>query len=249
MVSRSRALAPLPRDTRLVALTELLKASKAPGPEELDQALNALRTRLSAERARQRRFVLWSRAALATLCVLAAMGALLVLHQRASTPQRVLALERIEGGRLLLVTVKGTEFTVLWEAASEQFELRLKRGSVSVRGPVLRDELALRPGQKLRVSLPRAEVVISEGAADQPASPAGALASAPDPEQMASSARAVASSQPSPPLRSSAAPDQGPSLANAAQTREDSQRLAEEYLRRFPEGSYAGTARALLRVP
>jgi hypothetical protein len=89
MVSRSRAPVPHPRDTRrLVALTDLLKALKS--PEELDQGLSALRTRLCAENARQRRSVLWSRAALATPCVLAAMEALLVLLQRASKPERTL---------------------------------------------------------------------------------------------------------------------------------------------------------------
>ena len=424
---------------RLVALTELLKgALKPPGPQELDQGSNALRTRLSIENARQRRLSLWSRAGLAALCVIAAMGVLLVLHQRASTPQRAVAIERIEGGKLLdggylsasgstgvklffdegsefvlapgtrgrlrtvsaegahlaidqgaasfritqnqkhrwaieagpfLVTVKGTEFTVLWDASSEQFEVRLKRGRVSVRGPVLGNDLVLRPGQKLSVSLPRAEVVITEGAADPPASPAG-LANAADPGKSAVSAPAAANGQPSL-LRSSAAPDPGSSppdvgrerrwsaalangqwdriladvqgagldatlqsvssaelfaladaaryrrradlaraallaqrrrfpdsprsvdalfllgrveesrkgsalairwydeylaraptgtyaaealgrkmiLANASQGRESAQKLAAEYLRRFPEGSHAGAARALQRVP
>ncbi|HWJ54687.1 MAG TPA: FecR domain-containing protein, partial [Vicinamibacterales bacterium] len=65
-----------------------------------------------------------------------------------------------------LVTVKGTVFTVSWDAAHEKFELALRHGSVSVSGPVTGGEIALRAGQRLVVDLPRGETVISEPRAD-----------------------------------------------------------------------------------
>lgn len=61
-----------------------------------------------------------------------------------------------------LVAVKGTVFTVSWDAASERFELRLRHGRVSVTGPVTGGEVSLRAGQRLVVSLPKAETVITE---------------------------------------------------------------------------------------
>jgi TolA-binding protein len=60
-----------------------------------------------------------------------------------------------------LVTVKGTVFTVFWDAAAERFELRLQHGRVSVSGPVSGGEIALRSGQRLVVDLPKAETVIA----------------------------------------------------------------------------------------
>jgi hypothetical protein len=61
-----------------------------------------------------------------------------------------------------LVTVKGTVFSVSWDPSGEQFELRLQRGHVVVRGPVSAGEIALRAGQKLLVNLARSESIISE---------------------------------------------------------------------------------------
>jgi hypothetical protein len=61
-----------------------------------------------------------------------------------------------------LVTVKGTVFTVSWDPAAERFELRLRHGRVSVTGPVTGGEVALRAGQRLVVSLSKAETVITE---------------------------------------------------------------------------------------
>jgi hypothetical protein len=61
-----------------------------------------------------------------------------------------------------LVTVKGTVFTVSWDAATEKFELKLRHGRVTVSGPVSGGEIALRAGQRLAVDLPRGETVISE---------------------------------------------------------------------------------------
>ncbi len=67
----------------------------------------------------------------------------------------------VESGPFL-VTVKGTDFSVGWDPTSELFELSLRRGRVTVSGPVLGDDFVVRPGQKLSVSLPKAESVITE---------------------------------------------------------------------------------------
>jgi TolA-binding protein len=67
----------------------------------------------------------------------------------------------VESGPFL-VTVKGTDFTVGWDPTSERFELTLRRGRVVVSGPVVGDDFVVRPGQKLSVSLPKAETIITE---------------------------------------------------------------------------------------
>ncbi|HEY8944127.1 MAG TPA: FecR family protein [Polyangiaceae bacterium] len=60
------------------------------------------------------------------------------------------------------VVVRGTDFSVLWNSTREHFEVKLRSGSVAVRGPVVGDSLMLRPGQNLTVNLPKGEVVITE---------------------------------------------------------------------------------------
>ncbi|MFZ5891471.1 MAG: FecR domain-containing protein [Myxococcota bacterium] len=67
----------------------------------------------------------------------------------------------VEAGPFL-VTVRGTDFSVSWDPRSEQFGVKLRQGRVVVSGPVLGDDLVLRPGQNLSVNLPAAETVISE---------------------------------------------------------------------------------------
>ena len=71
-----------------------------------------------------------------------------------------------------LVTVKGTVFTVSWDAASEKFELRLRHGRVTVSGPVTGGEIALRAGQRLLVNLAQGETLISEPKSDEGFEPA-----------------------------------------------------------------------------
>jgi TolA-binding protein len=61
-----------------------------------------------------------------------------------------------------LVTVKGTIFTVSWDPSSERFELMLRHGRVVVSGPTSGGDIILRAGQRLVVSLARAETVITE---------------------------------------------------------------------------------------
>jgi hypothetical protein len=67
-----------------------------------------------------------------------------------------------------LVTVKGTQFTVSWDVASERFELRLDRGRVIVAGPMSSGEIPLEAGHRLVVDLPRGETLISELKAGEP---------------------------------------------------------------------------------
>ena len=77
-------------------------------------------------------------------------------------------INRISGRRWIVdagpfvVTVTGTAFTVSWDPIAERFELRLRHGTVVVRGPVSAGEISLRSGQRLTVNLPKAESVIDE---------------------------------------------------------------------------------------
>jgi TolA-binding protein len=61
-----------------------------------------------------------------------------------------------------LVTIKGTVFTVSWDAGSERFDLRLQHGRVTVSGPISGGDISLQAGQRLVVDLPKAETLITE---------------------------------------------------------------------------------------
>jgi TolA-binding protein len=61
-----------------------------------------------------------------------------------------------------LVTVRGTVFTVSWDAGTERFELRLQHGRVTVSGPISGGDISLQAGQRLVVDLPKAETRITE---------------------------------------------------------------------------------------
>jgi hypothetical protein len=103
-----------------------------------------------------------------------------------------------------LVTVKGTVFTVSWDAATETFELNLRHGRVTVTGPVTGGEIALRAGQRLLVALPRGETVISEPQPeawpDAPADLAAHMAAPPAERPSAASDRPAApAGKPAPP--------------------------------------------------
>jgi ferric-dicitrate binding protein FerR (iron transport regulator) len=66
---------------------------------------------------------------------------------------------QVEAGPFV-VTVKGTVFTVSWDAVTEKLKVTLQRGRVTVSGPVS-GEIALRPGQRLAIDLPKGEAIIS----------------------------------------------------------------------------------------
>jgi ferric-dicitrate binding protein FerR (iron transport regulator) len=96
-----------------------------------------------------------------------------------------------------LVTVTGTVFTVSWDALTEEFDLRLREGSVVVRGPVSAGEIALRAGQRLVANLARVQTVITEESPEQattePSSgPAAAAANLPGLQPAAPSPALVA---------------------------------------------------------
>lgn len=74
----------------------------------------------------------------------------------------------VEAGPFV-VSVRGTDFTVAWEPTREELELRLRQGRVAVSGPIVGEELVLRPGQTLTVNLPRRETLITDGRDDRPA--------------------------------------------------------------------------------
>jgi hypothetical protein len=102
----------------------------------------------------------------------------------------------VEAGPFL-VTVKGTDFTVSWDPASEEFELRLRRGRVSVSGPVVGESLALKPGQKLTVSLRKAESVITEERAISEGESASSSSSKPSPAPLSAAAESAERKPPS----------------------------------------------------
>ena len=80
------------------------------------------------------------------------------------------------------MTVKGTVFTVSWDAATEKFELKLRHGGVTVSGPLTSGEIALRAGQRLLVDLPRGETVINEQKPEERVElPAGSASRAAEP--------------------------------------------------------------------
>ena len=60
------------------------------------------------------------------------------------------------------VTVKGTVFSVLWDASTERFELSLERGAVAVTGPLSSGDITLHAGQRLVADVASAEARIFE---------------------------------------------------------------------------------------
>jgi TolA-binding protein len=61
-----------------------------------------------------------------------------------------------------LVTVKGTVFTVSWDATSERLDLKLRHGRVTVSGPISGGDITLQAGQRLAVDLQKAETLITD---------------------------------------------------------------------------------------
>ncbi len=59
-----------------------------------------------------------------------------------------------------LITVHGTTFTAAWDGEREQLDIRMKRGLVSVSGPVADGKIAVRAGQRLTINVPEREVLL-----------------------------------------------------------------------------------------
>jgi hypothetical protein len=114
----------------------------------------------------------------------------------------------VEAGPFL-VAVKGTVFTVSWDPASERFELRLRHGRVVVSGPVVNGGISLEAGQRLVVSLPRAETVITAEPSDDAV---GAAAVTAGPPLMPAPGRSTAGGRPA---AKAAAPVSAPAAKGA----------------------------------
>lgn len=108
----------------------------------------------------------------------------------------------VEAGPFV-VSVQGTEFSVQWDPAREQFDVALQRGRVRVSGPMLASEMQLRAGQKLSVRLSKGEAVITQ----DPSQPAKAEPALPSPS---------ASATPSAPVAPTASEEQPPDAKRAA---------------------------------
>jgi TolA-binding protein len=78
-----------------------------------------------------------------------------------------------------LVTVTGTIFTASWDPISEEFNLKLREGSVMVSGPVSAGEIPLRAGQRLVANLAKVQTVITEETSEPPRGAPPALPAAP----------------------------------------------------------------------
>jgi TolA-binding protein len=92
-----------------------------------------------------------------------------------------------------LVTVTGTIFETSWDPVREEFDLRLRAGSVVVRGPVAPGEIVLRAGQRLVANLAKVQTVITEETPGQPnnespSAPPAPAANAPEPQTPSPSA-------------------------------------------------------------
>lgn len=99
----------------------------------------------------------------------------------------------VEAGPFV-VTVRGTDFTVEWDPTGEELGVRLRRGRVAVSGPIVGDELVLRPGQVLTVNLPKRETRISESNDERTVEPSATPASPDASAAAVPSARARAAS-------------------------------------------------------
>jgi hypothetical protein len=120
-----------------------------------------------------------------------------------------------------VVEVKGTIFTVVWDPATERFELKLRQGRVVVRGPVSGGDLALRAGQRLVVDLRKAETLITEDLALDAQSAA--------PVQPPSSTDTAAGSAPAPALDKTVGSRQLPTAPSANSAKgEPERRWAED---------------------
>ena len=79
-----------------------------------------------------------------------------------------------------LVTVKGTVFSVSWDASTERFELHLQRGAVAVSGPLSSGDITLHAGQRLVADVASAEARIFE---DKPSGGEAVVPSEPIPSE------------------------------------------------------------------
>ena len=61
-----------------------------------------------------------------------------------------------------LITVRGTVFTASWDGATEQLDINMEKGLVSVTGPLADGMLAVRAGQHLTVNMQKKEVLLRQ---------------------------------------------------------------------------------------
>ncbi len=61
-----------------------------------------------------------------------------------------------------LITVRGTVFTASWDGATERLDVHMKKGLVSVTGPLADGVMAVRAGQHLSVNMRTKEVLLQQ---------------------------------------------------------------------------------------
>jgi hypothetical protein len=132
----------------------------------------------------------------------------------------------VRGGPFL-VRVIGTRFDLRWDPATEQLDLALREGAVTVSGPVVGDARAVRAGERLTISAPRGRLEVGAIDTAATADPAPSVPPpAPEaPAATAAPAREPAPSEPPPPIAptpSASAPHTaGSAVASAAPASEE----------------------------
>jgi len=83
------------------------------------------------------------------------------------------------------VRVHGTAFSIAWDAATEHFDLQMESGVVSVAGPISGEEITLRAGQSLSITLGEHQRAAGSAAASVPSPPAAAASASAPPAAVA----------------------------------------------------------------
>jgi hypothetical protein len=94
------------------------------------------------------------------------------------------------------VHVVGTRFDLNWDPLSEEFDLRLREGSVEVRSPLADGPIVVRAGQRFRATMVKRSMIVTD--ADSIGAAAGAaepVAAAPDAEPAAGPSPALPASK------------------------------------------------------
>jgi FecR-like protein len=119
-----------------------------------------------------------------------------------------------------LIAVHGTEFSASWDGATERLDIRMRRGLVSVTGPVADGKIAVRAGQQLTINVQNREVLLrpsDEAAADTETDPGqqGSAEGQQDSDAPAGAPRAPAALTPAPETAPAAVETRRPNLPGA----------------------------------
>ncbi len=95
-----------------------------------------------------------------------------------------------------LITVRGTVFTAAWDGATERLDIRMKKGLVSVTGPVADGVMAVRAGQHLSINMRKKEILLRE--IDGPEARSDAPSQTPSADAFAPASSRIPGTRPAP---------------------------------------------------